>query len=175
VLRELYNIPRGAELSLSSEAKKLWIEYHNDANAALERRSDGPKKAVAAKGITHTARLVLVLHLCRKADGETHSEEVGLRGMEAAQRVGQWLTKETLRVYQELDLGDKSISPVQRFCKKLPNQPRRRMRKRSQKRRISPLARVRSGSVTSWNPPTLKRSSEDYIGKPIGTDAYGLR
>lgn len=120
VLTRLYGAPRGTTVSLSPEAKERWIEYYDGANAELETRPDGPAKAVAAKGITHTARLALVLHLCRKASGETDSNEVGAPCMEAALQVGQWLTGETLRVYRRHNLGAKAKPPIRRFLERLP-------------------------------------------------------
>lgn len=122
ILTELYNIPRGAELSLSSEAKKLWVEYYNDANAALERRPDGPAKAVSAKGITHTARLALILHLCQQASGEIDSEAVDAVSLENAIQIGRWLKNETLRLYRKLNLEASSKPPIRRFLERLPNQ-----------------------------------------------------
>jgi DNA primase len=121
LLTRLYSTPRGTTLSLSPEAKDLWIEYYNEANASLEARPEGPAKAAAAKGITHTARLVLILHLCRKASGETDSNEVDAASMEAALEVGRWLTNETLRVYNELNLDDAALSPKRRFLERLPD------------------------------------------------------
>jgi DNA primase len=108
-------------VSLSPDAKAAWIEYYNEANRSLEARPEGPAKAVAAKGITHTARLALILHLCRKASGETDSNEVDAASMEAALEVGQWLTNETLRVYNELNLDDAALSPKRRFLQRLPD------------------------------------------------------
>ena len=120
VLTRLYGTPRGSTATLSPEAKERWIEYYDGANAKLETRPDGPAKAVAAKGITHTARLALVLHLCREASGETDSNEVDAESMEAALQVGEWLTGETLRVYRMHNLGAKAKPPIRRFLERLP-------------------------------------------------------
>jgi hypothetical protein len=115
------SLDRQTTLSLSSGAKAAWIEYYNEANASLEARPEGPAKAVAAKGITHTARLALILHLCRKVSGESDAHEVDLESMEAALQIGQWLTDETLRVYHELNLDDEAQSPIRRFLHRLPD------------------------------------------------------
>ncbi|MCS4195926.1 DUF3987 domain-containing protein [Salinibacter ruber] len=120
ILTRLYSTPRGTTVSLSSEAKRLWIDYYNEANAKLETRPDGPAKAVAAKGITHTARLALVLHLCRKASGKADSKAVDRSSMKAALQLGQWLTGETLRVYRMHNLGAKARPPIHRFLDRLP-------------------------------------------------------
>jgi len=120
ILTRLYSTPRGTTVSLSSEAKRLWIDYYNEANAKLETRPDGPAKAVAAKGITHTARLALVLHLCRKASGKADTKAVDRSSMKAALQLGQWLTGETLRVYRMHNLGAKARPPIRRFLDRLP-------------------------------------------------------
>ncbi|PSQ96954.1 MAG: hypothetical protein BRD55_04765 [Bacteroidetes bacterium SW_9_63_38] len=120
-LTRLYGLGRGQALSLSPDAKRLWIDYHNEANANLETRLEGPAKAVAAKGITHTARLALVLHLCRRASRETDSNEVDAASVEAALQVGRWLTEETLRVYRMHNLGAKAKPPIRRFLERLPD------------------------------------------------------
>lgn len=121
ILTLMYGNTRGQTLSLSPGAKALWIEYYNEANRSREASPEGPAKAVEAKGITHTARLALILHLCRKASGETDSNEVDREGMESALQVGKWLTNETLRVYKELNLDDAALPPKRRFLLKLPD------------------------------------------------------
>ncbi len=121
LLTNLYETPRGTTLSLSPGAKRLWVDYFNDANAEQETRPDGPAKAVAAKGITHTARLALLLHLCRTVCMEsTSNETVDGGSMEAALQIGQWLTCETLRVYRKHNLGAKAKPPIRRFLELLP-------------------------------------------------------
>ena len=120
-LTRLYGLGREQTVSLSPDAKSLWIDYYNEANADLEARPEGPAKAVAAKGITHTARLALILHLCRKASGETDSNEVDADSMEAALQIGQWLTDETLRVYRMHNLRAKAKPPIRRFLESLPD------------------------------------------------------
>ncbi|WP_263841509.1 DUF3987 domain-containing protein [Salinibacter sp.] len=121
LLSRLYSTPRGEELSLTSGAKEKWVSYYNEANASLETRPEGPAKAVAAKGITHSARLALILHLCRRKTGETSSKKVDKESMTAALRVGKWLTNETFRVYQELDLDEEALPPKLRLLKLLPD------------------------------------------------------
>jgi hypothetical protein len=86
----------------------------------METRPDGPAKAVAVKGITHTARLALVLHRCRTASGEADSNKVDAESMETALQIGQWLTDETLRVYRTHNLGAKAKPPIRRFLERLP-------------------------------------------------------
>lgn len=113
VLTRLYGTPRGTTVGLTPEAKSLWVNYYNDANADLEARPEGPAKAVAAKGITHTARLALILHVSREASREATLKQVDAKSMEAALRIGKWITNETLRVYTELRLDSRALSPTQ--------------------------------------------------------------
>jgi hypothetical protein len=125
LLQLLYDTPSGMEVGLSPGAKELWIDYYNSANASLEDRPEGPLRAVAAKGITHTARLALVLHRCRQASGEVptgedSTEPVTEETMQGALRLGEWLTEETLRVYEEHNLGAEARPPIRRFLDKLP-------------------------------------------------------
>jgi len=122
LLSDLYATPSGMDVSLTPEAKELWIDYYNSANASLEDRPEGPLRAVAAKGITHTARLALVLHLCRRATkGASSNAKAGAETMEDALRLGEWLNEETLRVYQEHNLGAEARPPKRRFLDKLPS------------------------------------------------------
>ncbi len=125
LLQLLYDTPSGMEVGLSPGAKELWIDYYNSANASLEDRPEGPLRAVAAKGITHTARLALVLHRCRQASGEVPTGEdstapVTEETMQGALRLGEWLTEETLRVYQDHQLGREALPPIRRFLVNLP-------------------------------------------------------
>ncbi len=125
LLRLLYEAPAGVEVGLSPGAKELWIDYYNSANASLEDRPEGPLRALAAKGITHTARLALVLHRCRQKSGEVPTGEdstvpVTEATMEDALRLGEWLTEETLRVYEKHNLGAEARPPIRRFLDKLP-------------------------------------------------------
>lgn len=121
MLDRLYSTEPETTLSLSREAKERWVEYYNRANASMEARPEGPAKSVAAKGITHTARLALILHLSRKASGETSADRVDADSIEAAITLGTWLTSETLRVYDELGLDSEAIPPIQRFLARLPD------------------------------------------------------
>lgn len=126
-LGRLYDMPRDRVSSLTPEAKERWISYYNMANASLEERPEGPTRAVAAKGITHVARLALVLHRCRVESRAEPGDpyEIGpvdAQSMEAAIEVGRWLTRETLRVYERLGLATEAKSPVQLFLRQLPDQ-----------------------------------------------------
>jgi hypothetical protein len=40
--------------------------------------------------------------------------------MEDALRLGEWLTEETLRVYQDHQLGREALPPIRRFLERLP-------------------------------------------------------
>jgi hypothetical protein len=121
ILEQLYSTPPATTVSLSVEAKAAWIRFYDEANASLEGRPEGPARAVAAKGITHAARLALIIHMTRRAAGETSSNTVDGPSMEAAIRLGRWLTAETLRVYDRLGLDAEAIPPMHRFLRSLPD------------------------------------------------------
>ena len=81
---------------------------------------------MVAKGITHTARLALILHRARQECGEEAKSPdstvpVGVDTMRDALRLGKWLKEETLRVYQKHNLGAEARPPIRRFLDKLPN------------------------------------------------------
>ncbi len=127
LLDGLYSRSVDEEIPLSPGAKEQWIEYYNSENASLDDRPEGPLRAVAAKGVTHAARLALVLHRARQECGEVQklSEEtvpVGPETMEDALQLGKWLKEETLRVYQKHNLGAEASSPILRFLDKLPEE-----------------------------------------------------
>jgi hypothetical protein len=126
LLTGLYDAPEGGERTLAPEAKALWVDFYNRAHAALETRPEGPAKAVAAKGVAHAARLALILHLCRVACDEADGHEVDRESMEAGLQIGEWLTRETLRVYDELSLDDEAVPPIRRFLRRLPDEFRTR-------------------------------------------------
>jgi hypothetical protein len=121
LLTRLYDLAPGAEVRLGTDAKRVWVDFYNRANADLATRSDGPACAVAAKGITYVARLALVLHLARREAGETAADEVDEATMRAAVRLGTWLRDETLRVYRVLGLDAEAVPPVVRFLRALPD------------------------------------------------------
>jgi hypothetical protein len=126
ILARLYGTPRDSTVTLSPDAKDKWIDYYNMANASLEERPEGPARAMAAKGITHTARLALVLHRCREEVGLDPSDPfemtpVDAESMDAALEIGQWLTNETLRVYRRHNLGAEAKPPKRLFLEQLPD------------------------------------------------------
>lgn len=145
LLTHLYATESDTVVDLSREAKDAWINYYDHANASLEERPEGAAKAVAAKGITHAARLALILHLCRKANGETQAKEVDAVSMGAALTVGKWLTNETLRVYHELNLDKNALPPERRFLQRLPSRF-----KTSDARRIAEEDAIPESTMYEW-------------------------
>lgn len=49
------------------------------------------------------------------------TEQVSGDAMHRAIRIGEWLTRETLRVYDTLDLVSASLAPLDRFAARLPS------------------------------------------------------
>ena len=121
LLSNLYATPDGTTVTLSPDAKRQWIDYHDGQSVdRIPHMPEGPARSVCSKGITHTARVALILHLCeRRNPGDT---EVSAATMKSAVRLGQWLTRETLRVYENLKLDEEALQPIQRFAHMLPEE-----------------------------------------------------
>jgi hypothetical protein len=121
LVRTMYAAPSDTEVGLTPAAKKLWVAFYDEANAAMRLLPEGPCRAVAAKGVTHVARLALVLHLAHKAAGETRGDDVSETVMRRAIQLGTWLRDETLRVYHALGIEARAVSPTDRFLHALPD------------------------------------------------------
>lgn len=109
-----------ARVGLSREAKAAWVAHFNAANERLHRAPDGPARAARAKAINHAARLALVFHCCRVASGHREPGPVDAGTLEAGIAVARWCLRETLRVYDALDLGAAALDPPERFLRLLP-------------------------------------------------------
>lgn len=109
-----------ATVGLTPEAKDRWVSFFDDENERLSREPDGPARAARAKGITHAARLALIFHLCRVADGQREPGPVGRGTLSDGVRLAGWALRETLRVYRTHELGAEQLDPPERFLKRLP-------------------------------------------------------
>lgn len=89
-----------AMISLSPEAKSLWVEYHNKIELEL---SDGGElfdvRDVASKTADNIARLAALFHLM---SGEIGA--IGYKAMEGACRLGAWYLHEARRFFGEFAL-----------------------------------------------------------------------
>jgi 5S rRNA maturation endonuclease (ribonuclease M5) len=120
VLDGLYALPQGTEVRLSGEAKRQWIRFYNRANQEAHDFETGAARAVAMKATRYGARLALLVHLGRRAAGETSADEVDSESMTRGLMLARWLRRETLRVHDRLNLVKSSRPPVMRFFNMLP-------------------------------------------------------
>jgi hypothetical protein len=91
---------------LSSEAKRLWVEFH-DEHAAELAGYVGDLAAAWSKLRDTCARLALIVHEVRRAAGEDMSEDIlDAASMERAIRLISWFKNETKRVYVMLAESD---------------------------------------------------------------------
>jgi hypothetical protein len=120
LLSRLYATTPETTITMSADAKAAWVDFYDLENRRIHAMPEGPARSVRAKGITHAARLALVLHLCQRSNpGDT---EVSASTMHDALTLGPWLTQETLRVYGELRLDEEALDPKLRFLHALPEQ-----------------------------------------------------
>ena len=124
LLRLLYALEEPGEpprrVPLSPDAKAAWIGFFNAENERIHRAPHGPSRAARAKTINHCARLALIVHCCRVADGEREPGALDINALGAAVRMARWCLRETLRVYATLGLGAKPLDPPERFLRGLP-------------------------------------------------------
>lgn len=110
-----------ATVGLTPDAKDRWVSFYDDENERLHRKPDGPAWAARAKEIPHAARLALILHLCRVADGQREPGPVDRHTLADGIRLAGWCLRETLRVYRTHELGAEPLDPPGRFLKQLPS------------------------------------------------------
>ena len=120
VLNRLYALPQRTEVKLGAEAKREWVRFYNRANQEAHDFEAGAARAVAMKASRYGARLALLMHLARRAAGETSADEVESESMTRALVLARWLRRETLRVHDRLDLVESARPPVMRFLDMLP-------------------------------------------------------
>jgi hypothetical protein len=124
LLRTLYALhePDGPPrtVQLGTEAKRKWVRFFNEENDRIHGIPEGATRSARVKGITNAARLALTLHLCRVADGSRPPGPVDGATLESALTIARWATRETLRVYGELELGAEALEPHERFFRLLP-------------------------------------------------------
>jgi hypothetical protein len=124
LLRTLYALEDRMEdgdpalVPLSEEAKDVWIDFHDRENQRVFRES-GVARTCRAKAITHAARIALVLHLCRVADGQQEPGPIDAGTMQSGIEVARWCFTETLRVYHELDLRTEAMDPPDQLLSRM--------------------------------------------------------
>lgn len=98
---------RPQEASLTKEAEAAFGEYH-DTKADEANASTGIRAAIASKMAGYAARLALVFHCVRVADGEADIDprRVDETTMRSAIELAEWFLQESDRVYAVLDAGE---------------------------------------------------------------------
>ena len=87
---------------MTSDARRLWIDFYNAHAADTDDRGDDDEAAAFAKLEAYCARFALLLHLVRMASGETDAAMIEAEDMRAAIALTEWFKHETLRVYARL-------------------------------------------------------------------------
>ncbi len=119
LVRDLYALQLNEDaaphiVELTSDAKRLFIEWYNDGRQLLQAAPNGPLRSVYAKCEAMAARLALVFQMC-ESDGDITADAMR-RGISVA----AWLRYEAARVYALLDLEEAAKEPIYRFLGALP-------------------------------------------------------
>jgi len=120
LVRRLYDISmpvdgKPAELALSPQAKKAYVQFYN-ANAELQDGiHSGPLRSVLSKVEAIAARFGLIFQLCHNPD----SNEVTLPAMERGIHLAKWLRHEVARVYQLHGFDERGVSRDVQLVRKL--------------------------------------------------------
>lgn len=111
--------PRPAVLSMTPEAKALFVEFYNEHAIEQEGFGGGDLAAAWAKLEAYAPRLALLLHMVKWAD-RTDEAQPGLidaETMSAAIRLTRWFAHEALRIYAMLEETeeDRELRTVQEW------------------------------------------------------------
>jgi len=88
-------------LGLMPEAKDAWIDFYNE-HGQQQSELDGDLAAAFSKLEGYAARLALVIHCVRAADGDTtlvSDDYIDAESIERAVRIVRWFCDETRRIY----------------------------------------------------------------------------
>ena len=86
-------------ISLSAEAKAMWVEYHNEVEARLNVGGEYAEvRDVASKSADNAARLAALFHIFEHGGGSA----IGLEAMEAGCLVAAWHLQESRRFFGEI-------------------------------------------------------------------------
>jgi hypothetical protein len=124
LVRRLYSMG-GSEnapvhFTLSSNAKRLWVDYSNRNGEHTARLPEGPAQWLSAKGQMHSARLALVIHAARLAANEEGSEDISEESMRRGILLSDWLMNETARVYEAIGVLEAAAAANDRVLASLP-------------------------------------------------------
>ncbi len=101
--------PEPVFLGMDTAAKNVWIKFYNEHNQE-QAQLDGDLCASWSKLEGYAARLALIIHLTRWAegDGSVDVDKVDVASVEAGIALSRWFGNEAKRVYGVLDENDSS-------------------------------------------------------------------
>jgi len=108
-----------AAVELAPAAKEAWVAFYDTENERLHQTPDGAVRAARAKAINHGARLALIFHLCRVAQGEREPGPVDRPTLEDGLAVARWCLGETLRVYDVPEVKTAMLDPHEQLLQRL--------------------------------------------------------
>lgn len=101
--------PHPVAIGMTREAKASWVEYYN-AHAEEQAELYGDLAAAWSKLEEAAARLALVIHLARWADGEADPETVDAWSMSAGITLARWFAGQAKRTYALMSEGEEEKS-----------------------------------------------------------------
>lgn len=117
IFERLYNLKFGSapdgepcpvDIPLSADGKAAWIEFYN-AHAKEHEALTGDLSAAWSKLEGYAARLALVIHFVRWAEGDpslTTVDEIDVKSIAAGVSLSRWFGNEASRVYAILSESD---------------------------------------------------------------------
>jgi len=109
-------------LPLSAAAKERWIKFVNKHGERVYGMAGGVRRTIVSKEERHAARFALIVQLVRWAAGEARDEEVDAQSVDGGIRLAQWFRRETLRVFDTLELAAEAMEPEDRMLAELPSE-----------------------------------------------------
>ncbi len=94
--------PRPAPVLLDDEARRAFAAFVDEVDGRT-REARGVEASIWSKAPAHAARLALVLHFTRWADGAADEEPIEVCDVAAGVEMGRWFALEALRVLAELE------------------------------------------------------------------------
>ena len=96
-------------LKLGPEAQAAWIDFYNDHAVRQAELGEGDLAAAFSKLEGYTARLALVIHCVREADGDVSlapDDCIDAESIHRAVRIVRWFCDETRRIYAQFGETD---------------------------------------------------------------------
>ena len=96
-------------LKLGPEAQAAWIDFYNDHAVQQTKLPEGDLSAAFSKLEGYAARLALVIHCVREADGDVSlapDDCIDAESIRRAVRIVRWFCDETQRIYAQFGESD---------------------------------------------------------------------